>query len=234
MPTLVLLPEMDGTGELFADLVDSLPDSFEAVTVRYPTDQVLSYSELKPFVQAACPVSKPFVLLAESFSTPLAIQYAATMPPNLCGLLLCAGFATAPVAGWKRWPVLLAAPMLFRFKLPKFAVRQWLLGQSASAEMLAALQIAVSSVRSDVLAARIQAALSCDVRAELAQVSVPVLYIQAAQDRLLSGSCLEAIHRVKPDMCVSVVAGPHLLLQSKPQEAANIIIGFARLANRTV
>jgi pimeloyl-ACP methyl ester carboxylesterase len=90
MPTLVLLPGMDGTGELFANLVDAMPEPFELITVRYPTDQELSYSELKAFVQAACPVSRPFVLLAESFSTPAAIQYAATMPPNLCGLVLCA------------------------------------------------------------------------------------------------------------------------------------------------
>ena len=67
----VLLPGMDGTGELFADFVDALPKSFETVRVRYPADRCLSYSELEELVQAAC--SEPFMLVAESFSTPLAI-----------------------------------------------------------------------------------------------------------------------------------------------------------------
>ena len=85
---LVLLPGMDGTGELFRNFADVLPGSFETNTVKYPTDTYFTYSELASFVQAAVPVSEPFVLIAESFSTPLAIQYAATNPPNLRGLVI--------------------------------------------------------------------------------------------------------------------------------------------------
>jgi len=32
---LVLLPGMDGTGELFADFVEALPDAFDGRVVRY-------------------------------------------------------------------------------------------------------------------------------------------------------------------------------------------------------
>ncbi len=68
---LVLLPGMDGTGELFAEFVAALAGEFETETVRYPTERCLSYAELENFVRAACPISGPFLLLAESFSTPL-------------------------------------------------------------------------------------------------------------------------------------------------------------------
>lgn len=94
-------------------------------------------------------------------------------------------------------PALLAAPTLCRANLPKIAARRWLLGQNATTEMVAALRMAVSSVRSNVLAARIKAPLTCDVRTELGRAFVPVLYIQAAQDRLLSDSCLAALRHIK-------------------------------------
>jgi pimeloyl-[acyl-carrier protein] methyl ester esterase len=73
MLKLVLLPGMDGTGMLFAGFVTALPESFETMTVRYPTDRPLSNLELEGIVRAACPVTEPFMLVAESFSTPLAI-----------------------------------------------------------------------------------------------------------------------------------------------------------------
>jgi pimeloyl-ACP methyl ester carboxylesterase len=120
---LVLLPGMDGTGSLFADFVDALPKSFNAVTVRYPTEQCLSYSDLEDLVRAACPISGPFVLLAESFSTPLAIKYAATNPNNLEGVVLCAGFATSPVRGWRRFLGSLLAPLVFHIPIMRLITK---------------------------------------------------------------------------------------------------------------
>src|ERR1035437_1949808 len=86
---LVLLPGMDGTGELYANFIAALPHRFEMEIVRYPVDVSLSYSELLCFVQSTIKDSEPFVLIAESFSTPLTIQLATTNPPNLKGLVLC-------------------------------------------------------------------------------------------------------------------------------------------------
>jgi hypothetical protein len=76
LPKLILLPGMDGTGELFKYLQEALLDEFDVKVVRYPTDRNLSYSQLMRFVDSAAPVSEPYVLVAESFSTPLAILYA--------------------------------------------------------------------------------------------------------------------------------------------------------------
>jgi hypothetical protein len=42
--------------------------AFTTKTVRCPTEQCLPYVELAGIVQAACPISGPFVLLVESFS----------------------------------------------------------------------------------------------------------------------------------------------------------------------
>jgi pimeloyl-ACP methyl ester carboxylesterase len=219
---------MDGTGELFRYFVAALPEIFKTKTVRYPTDQYLSYRELLDFVRAACPLSEPFVLIAESFSTPLAIQYAATNPANLKGLILCAGFAASPVQGWRRFLGSLLTPILFRMTLPNIAVRLLLVGSDAPYSLLAAVRSAVSSVRPNVLAARARATLACDVRKELNQITVPMLYLQAKEDHLVRSSCLKDIQQFKPQLAVAVVDGPHLLLQRAPQQTVELIVSFVR------
>jgi pimeloyl-ACP methyl ester carboxylesterase len=225
---LVLLPGMDGTGALFANFVNALHDAFETVTVSYPVERFLSYSELSDLVRASCPLFEPYMIVAESFSTPLAIQYAATKPANLTALVLCAGFSSSPIHGCRRFLGLLIAPIVFRIALPKYVARFWLLGLNAQLSLLETVRVVVSSVQPKVLAARLRAVLSCDARAELGEVAVPILYIQATQDRLVSASCLEEIQRIKPQTAVIVLDGPHLLLQQEHQRAAEVVADFVR------
>jgi pimeloyl-ACP methyl ester carboxylesterase len=217
---------MDGTGELFADFIKALPDSFETASVRYPTDICLSYAGLMTFVRSVTDASRPFVLIAESFSTPLAIQFAATNPQNLKGLVLCAGFASSPVRGWFRFLGSLFSPFLFRVKLTEFAVKRWLVGPNASPALLSAVKAAISSVKPNVLSARLCAILDCDARTELTQVTVPILYLQANQDRLIPVSCFDEIRRINPQTSVTKISGPHLLFQREPQKTAEVVARF--------
>src|SRR5438477_10571709 len=97
MVKLILMPGMDGTGELFAPLLRALGDSMESSVLQYPADEPLGYAELLPRVRAEIPRRAPFVLLGESFSGPLALMLAAEAPAGLRGVILCASFATSPV-----------------------------------------------------------------------------------------------------------------------------------------
>jgi pimeloyl-[acyl-carrier protein] methyl ester esterase len=196
--------------------------------VRYPTDRSLSYSQLTTFIRSATSMSEPFVLVAESFSTPLAIQYAAKNPPNLKGLVICAGFVTSPSKGWHRFIYSFLAPILFSVTLPESAARRLLVGPDASPQLVASVRSAVASVKPKVLSARVRAILACDAREELGQITVPILYLQAEQDRLVGRSCLEEIRRIKPQAAVTVIPGPHLLLQREPQCAADAVARYVR------
>ena len=225
---LVLLPGMDGTGTLFADFVHALSDRFETEVVRYPSDKCLSYAELMNLVQAAAPVSEPFVILAESFSTPLAVQYAATHPPNLKGVVLCAGFVSSPVRGWRRFACSLLAPIAFLFPLSRLSAELFLVGRDAPHSLLTTVRSAISSARPKVLSGRLRCILACDVRNELVQITAPILYIQAQHDRLVHSPCLEEIRRIKPQVEVATIAGPHLILQREPQKAAAEVARFVQ------
>jgi hypothetical protein len=59
--TLVLLPGMDGTGDLFDDFVAALPQGTAFRIGRYPTREFLNYSQLDAFVQALTKDLGPFV-----------------------------------------------------------------------------------------------------------------------------------------------------------------------------
>jgi pimeloyl-ACP methyl ester carboxylesterase len=96
IPTLVLLPGLDGTGDFFQPLLESLGDRVRCRVVRYPVEGGLDYAACKALARAALPAEGPYVLLGESFSGPIAIALAAEAPKGLAGIILCVTFAVNP------------------------------------------------------------------------------------------------------------------------------------------
>src|SRR5688500_11525020 len=96
MIALVLLPGLDGTGFLFESFVAAIGKSAEVIVVSYPPDNELDYISLEQLVRSRLP-DRPSVLLAESFSGPIAISIAASPPSGLRGLILSCSFARNPV-----------------------------------------------------------------------------------------------------------------------------------------
>jgi len=218
---------MHGSSELFADFISALPTSFETRVISYPNDILLSNSELLDHIRSVVLTSEPFVMFAESFSTPLSIQFAAANPPNLKGLVLCAGFATSPVRGATRILGRYLAPVL-PFMPAGISGAIMVSGSHAPHSILGRLRSAINSVRPAVFVDRIHSILACDVLDDLRRVNVPVLYMQAAHDRLVNPVCLEEMRRVKPEMEVVVLKGGHILLQLMPRQSAEVVAGFAR------
>ncbi|MDQ3035459.1 MAG: alpha/beta hydrolase [Myxococcota bacterium] len=224
--SLVLLPGLDGTGELFAPLLAELPPSIAPIVVRYPVDRRLGYDALLSIARAALPVGRPFVLVGESFSGPLAIRLAAAHPVGLRALVLVASFHRRPVAPWiaRLRPLL---PLAFALPPPGAAVRHLLTGPGASASLIAACAAAVGSVRPGVLAARVRDALDVDVSDELARVQVPVSYLAASSDALLRRGGLDELRALVPRLEVHRFACAHLVLQRCPRESARVLIELA-------
>nr|WP_194151606.1 hypothetical protein [Pseudomonas caspiana] len=59
LPMLVLLPGMDGTGELFQPFVSALKHRCDTVVVTYPSDIPLSYEDLQAIARQALPTVQP-------------------------------------------------------------------------------------------------------------------------------------------------------------------------------
>ena len=223
---LVLLPGLDGTGELFADFITALPQPLIATPVAYPNDRFLSYADLHPFVRAAVPQSEPYVLLAESFSTPLAVSHAATNPPNLTGLVICVGFVSNPRPNWSSVLKAVAKPWLFKVRAPDPVLKYLLVGEKAPHALIQKVRRVLQDCSPKVLSARFQEVFDTDARDDLARTTVPLMYLEAMHDKLLPASCRNEILRIRPDTILKRIPAPHLLLQREPQKAASAIAAF--------
>jgi pimeloyl-[acyl-carrier protein] methyl ester esterase len=226
MVAIVLLPGMDGSGSLFDDFIAALPPNVEAVVVKYPPDVALDYSELEVLAKAALPTQRPFLLVGESFSGPIAVSLAASNPAGLRGVVLVCSFVRSPIFA-PRWfqPLLSVLPVRF---IPVRLAAAVLLGQFRSPALCARLRSAIARVRPEVWQARLRAVLSADVTMRLAKVQVPVLYLRAAQDRVVPRSASELISHFLPKVRVVELESPHFLLQARPTEAAAQVHTFAR------
>jgi pimeloyl-[acyl-carrier protein] methyl ester esterase len=225
---LVLLPGLDGTGQLFADFLAALPDTFASVVVAYPPNQFLSYRDLTQIVRSAAPKVEPFVLLSESFSTPVALEYAASNPSNLRAVILSSGFVFNPLGHWSALAKAIVRPWLFKRRAPRLILEHFLVGDDAPAALIEQFRHALSFVSPEVLSRRVRESLNCDARDALARTAVPLVYVQAMQDKLLVDSCVSEMKRIKPDILIEKVAGPHLLLQREPQKVAEIVSTFVQ------
>jgi pimeloyl-ACP methyl ester carboxylesterase len=222
---LILLPGMDGTGELFAPLLAELPLERPVTVVSYP-DRAATYAEHVDVARAELPRDRPFVLLGESFSGPVAVRLAAEGRPNLRGLILCASFLTCPDLLLRALRPLtpFATPKL----LPGFVAYRSLLGRFDAPALRAAHRRALGHVSSRTLTARLRAMADVDVRAEMRRLDLPSLYVRAAGDRVVAARYGEEFLAHARRGRLVDVEGPHLLLQARPREAAAEILGFLR------
>jgi pimeloyl-ACP methyl ester carboxylesterase len=223
---LVLLPGLDGTGQLFANFVAALPDTFIATTVTYPADKFLSYTDLLPFVRSVVPTGERFIILAESFSSPIAIEYAASNPQNLAALVIVAGFVRKPVGRWSPVAKALTNPWIFKPQMPRWLLEFALVGSDAPAALVQEFRRVVQLIDPAVLSGRAREALDCDMTLQLAQINVPLMYVQADHDRLLSESCVAGFKRIRPAISLAFVDRPHLVLQREPQQVADVVSKF--------
>jgi pimeloyl-ACP methyl ester carboxylesterase len=226
MVALVVLPGMDGTSKLREEFVAALSPTIEATAISYPTDQPLGYPELESLVSSRLPVDRPYVLLGESFSGPIAISIAGSCPPGLQALILCGSFVhnPRPILG-----LLGRLPTLFPFQyVPVRLLSPMLLGRFTSAPLRAALQSALAGVSAATLRARVVAVLRADVSTALPKIRVPVLYLRATEDRLVPRSCADDVALGAPQTQVTDLAAPHFMLEATPAAAAAAVKEFVR------
>lgn len=224
MVALVLLPGLDGTGLLFADFAASFGADVKIIVVSYPADAIVGYSELESIARSFLPKDQPFFLLGESFSGPIAISIAASRPSGLLGLVLCCSFACSPRPSLAVFRALLSiAPVAV---LPLALLSYFVLGRFSSAALRRSLAESLAQVSPSALRARARAALSVDVSPSLARVGVPVLYLRAAEDRVVPESALQSIVALAPATTVVEFSAPHFLLQALPSQAAIAVREF--------
>jgi pimeloyl-ACP methyl ester carboxylesterase len=221
----VLLPGMDGIGR-FRAFRAAAGGTAQCRALSYPPDVPLGYDALVAQVREDLRQEPDYILIAESFSGPIAIRLAAEHPPGLRALVLAASFCASPLRGLSRAVLGRAGGALFRLRPPRFLARHYLLGQEAGAEVVADLYASVDEVRPEVFALRLREILRVDACSRLGDVQVPLLYLQATRDRLVGDAAVEAVRAGRPDMQLEQIAAPHMVLQTHAEAAVRRIREF--------
>jgi pimeloyl-ACP methyl ester carboxylesterase len=230
LSALLLLPGLDGTARLFSPLVPYLPAGWRAVPVAYPVTRVLDLDALVALARSHVVVGEPTVVIAESFSGPVGLRLANEHLSNLTGLVLVATFVTPPMGLVLRGLVRLGAGVGARLPVPRRMIRSLMLGRYGDEELLAEIEVSISSVSAPVLASRIRMLASVDAMSDLRSCAVPILYLGGTEDRLVPSTCTEQII-AEPSIANRFLHAPHLVLQTQPEAAAEEIANFlARLS----
>ena len=223
--SLMLLPGLDGTGELFKPLLSCFPEWIKTIVVSYPRDRFCSYGELKSIITDSLPKGDPFFILGESFSGPLAIRVSRDKPDGLRGAILCATFVRNPFILIPPWLKILSVTPIYMLWPLLLKIRALYAGEKY--REIADLGInAVKTVDPNVIAKRVKEILSVNVENDLRSCDIPILYIMGSRDHLIKRHNFRRIQKIRNDIRLAEIDTLHFVLQLEPRKSADILMEF--------
>jgi len=223
---LILLPGLDGTGRLFSAFIRELNEDIQCSVIAYPHRKGMSYLELSEYVSSKLPKNEPYAVLAESFSGPVGYLLARQAQPNLRTMIFVASFLRNPNPRLMFLTKILPVSMLLRLSPPNWLIRKWMLGSDVDDESVSLFKSVLKLVPREVLSFRMEQIKQ--IKLELGEINLPVYYIQALRDMLVSDKCAVDFYKICPALRIEQIEGPHFILQSKASECAKLISAITR------
>ena len=223
---LVMLPGMDGTGELFTPLRSCLSNCDHTV-IPLPQAGNQDYESLTEYVAARLPDS-PFILLAESFSGGIAARLIQRQQHPIAGVIFAASFIEPPQKPWLlKTAEKLPIQKLLGLPWPDYIYCYFLLGSCTNKQNIQRIIKVIREVPEDILKARLETIQSIYQSSQ--QFSIPALYVQGRQDRLVTKESAEQIRQRYPLFSLHQINAGHLLLQMQPGQCAEKIQQFIQI-----
>lgn len=216
---LVLLPGMDGTGELFEEFL-SYYDG-EHLVISLPKTGLQDHSSLAKLIKTQLP-SEDYILLAESFSGGIVPELLKQNCTNIKGVIFVASFLSFPNRLFLPIAKLLPLQALTSAPFSKVAIKYLLLGRDASNTLLSKFINITKSIPEQVLKNRLK--VMSQQSLPLVTFDIPSVYIQAFSDKLISAQKSRELSTVFKHISYIEVDGPHFVLQAKPKKSALLIV----------
>lgn len=220
---IYLLPGLDGTGELFYPLQSALSKEIQSVAVRYK-DEVL-FDEYLETVTALIP-DKDVILVAESFSGPIALALIARNPSRFKFVVLSATFATSPFRGILGITKYLPSFVFGSYRKNKKIFSTFCLNGCSNDVLATKVLSVVRSLPASTTKSRLELLAGIDMRPVLSRITIPILYLRASHDRLVRPGLSQQLIDGLPNVVVQSIDGPHMLLQANPIESAKAIMKY--------
>ncbi len=217
---IMLLPGMDGTGLLFNPLLPLLSIPQEIIPFNSALYQ--TYESIYKHVKANL-LNEEFYLLAESFSGPIAARLASENIKNLKGIIFVATFLSCPSKPLVSFAKKLSLRNLLKIPFSSYFIRKFLIGSIFPIELF---YRALSKVTDFEFKSRLSALEKLSENAVQIKSNIPVLYLYAENDYLVSENHISEFVSQFNNVSVCHVQGTHFLLQSNPESCARHINDF--------
>ena len=223
---IYLLPGIDGTGLLFEPLARAFGYRCRTTALSFQEETTLD-----DFIESASrqiPGHRALIL-AESFSGPIALGLLARYPGRFQAAILSSTFARSPFSSFLGMNTLISKSFFSNTTLASLLLNRF----CAGSELPQAVQELVAAVSSNippvVIKKRLHIMDTFDVRPLLSRISTPILYLAGLKDKLVSAGLRAELFENIPRICFKGVDGPHLLLQSQAAICADTIMNFLEL-----
>ena len=229
LPQLIVLPGLDGTGNLLQGLKTATAAKMRTKVLSLPEAGPQDYATLERSIRRKLPKDgSPYMIVAESFSGPLAIRISAEKSPGLQAIALVNSYVESPLSMGKGVLGTLALPLWLQVrKVPRRAVRHLMLGADAPKNLVEEVSTAIERMRPGLLAARWKTVLTANEAAAYVKSQIPMFYLRGMQDKVVPETALETLIRVRPGLQLHEMKGPHMLLQRYPERCAEVIQKWA-------
>jgi len=217
---LILLPGLDGTGELFYPLT-SLLKNYDLQIITYPDNKKMSYAKLIMLVKNQLPKEEEYIIVAESFSGVIAYNIALEKPNNLKFIVFVATFIENPRPILSKFIPIGLLKFLLSLPLFDITIKKILLNSNASKKLIILVKNTINNIKSDILYFRLLQIINLKQVSQ--KISIESIYLQASKDYLVPKSAYNVFQKYIPNIHFYEVIGSHLLLQSNPKECIEII-----------
>lgn len=214
---VVLLPGLHGSTALYDVFVALAPPWARCRPLPLPTLGDQGFDGLASTLEAELRRLEGFVLVAESFSGPVAVRLLARLGERVALLALCNPLVELSLT----LPVGLAASAASWREMPSAAAAA-VLADGDRALGKAALD-GIRALPKEVLEARLTAAFAARSEEITPLLAPPLLAILGSRDRLVSPDWTRALLADVPFATVVELDAPHLVVQTKPAEVWDAI-----------
>ncbi|MCP3869056.1 MAG: hypothetical protein GY703_13330 [Gammaproteobacteria bacterium] len=221
-PHIVLLPGLDGTGELFFPIVPLLENHFEVHSVSYTNE--LTFDDYVESAQAQLPANGPVSLVAESFSGPIAITLLSSNSSNFQASVLSATFCRSPLPLLTQVSKYLPEKLFSSNPASKVFLDYLVTGSDADSRVRKKALEILEMVSPSQFQNRINIVNEVNVTDTLKDIEVPLLYIQATRDRIVFSRSGTEMTKHAKNLRLTEVDGAHMILQTQPEKCAELII----------
>jgi len=216
---IVLLPGLDGTGLLFQNLIEYLPQDHEVELVSFELIYGLTYKEQAEEL-ASKYKNEELLIVGESYSGRIAYELYHLLKGNVKGIVFLASFISRPSL----------LSLLARFVPVSFLAQNvltesllYLVGFNRSGDRSLVGPVFSSLRNANKLKLKSRLRNISHLKKPTLDILCPVIYVRPSKDRLVSSSAVKALASKCASYREISIEGGHFIAQVNPVACAKVI-----------